>query len=56
MEFERKYLLIVAAGLCIAIYWYSDKLKDEQSTEWLKTMTNFGGILFGINTLVNIIK
>jgi hypothetical protein len=51
MEFKKKYLLIIVAVLCIALYLYGQQTKDN---EYLKHLPVLGGLAFGLNTLIQL--
>jgi len=49
---EKKYLLLVVAAICVALYFYGSQIKkDNQYTKYLPVV---GGLAFGLNTLVNL--
>ena len=50
---KKEYLFLIAAGLLILAYYYRDKLNANKVTEYLPI---FGGLAFGLNTLVQIAK
>ena len=50
---KKEYLLIVVAVLCLVAYYYREKLNANKFTEYLPI---FGGLAFGLNTLVQIAK
>ena len=51
MEFKKKYLLIIVAVLCIALYFYGQHTKDNSYLKYLPTV---GGLAFGLNTLIQL--
>lgn len=53
MEFEKKYLLLLVAAVCIGLYFYGQYTKDNS---YLKHLPTIGGLAFGLNTLVNLVQ
>lgn len=51
MEFEKKYLLLMVAIICVGLYFYGQHTKDNS---YLKHLPTIGGLAFGLNTLVQI--
>jgi len=51
MKFEKKYLLIIVALICLALFFYGQHTKDS---EYLKHLPVLGGLAFGLNTLINL--
>lgn len=51
MEFKKKYLLLIVAAVCIALYFYGQQTKDN---EYLKSLPVLGGLAFGLNTLIQL--
>jgi len=52
-HWKKEYLLIIAAVLCLVIYYYRDQLNAGKVTEYLPIL---GGLAFGLNTLIQIAK
>lgn len=52
-HWKKEYLLIIAALLCLIVYYYRDQLNVGTVTEYLPI---FGGLAFGLNTLIQIAK
>lgn len=52
MNFNKKYLLIVIALICLVLYFYGSTLSKENS--YLKSLPIIGGLAFGLNTLVQL--
>ena len=50
---KKEYLLIVVAILCLIIFYYRDKINAKHVTDYLPL---FGGLAFGLNTLIQIAK
>ena len=49
---DKKVILLVVAAVCIGLYFADSQLKkDNQYTQYLPL---FGGLAFGLNTLVNL--
>jgi len=46
-------LLLIAAILCLVVYYYRQQLDANQLAEYLPI---FGGLAFGLNTLIQIAK
>jgi len=49
---DKRYLLIIIALICIALYFYGSTL--SQDSPYLKSLPIIGGLAFGLNTLVQI--
>ena len=49
--FQKKYLLLIVAALCVALYFYGHYTKDS---EYLKHLPVLGGLAFGLNTLIQL--
>jgi len=47
----KKYLLIVVAIICVALFFYGQHTKNN---EYLKHLPVIGGLAFGLNTLIQI--
>lgn len=64
MELLKKENLLIIVGLtCLALYWYSQTIKEKKDpwvNQTLDTATKFlpiaGGLAFGLNTLLQIAK
>jgi len=52
-HWKKEYLLIIVAVLCLIIYYYRNQLNAGTATEYLPI---FGGLAFGLNTLIQIAK
>ena len=49
---DKKVLLLVAAAVCVGIYFYGSQVKkDSEVMKWLPAV---GGIAFVLNTLIQI--
>jgi len=48
---EKKYLLLIVAAVCVALYFYGSYTKDNA---YLKHLPTIGGLAFGLNTLIQI--
>ena len=48
---DKKYILLIVAALCIALYFYGSYIKGHQ---YLTHLPTIGGLAFGLNTLVNL--
>jgi len=54
---KKENLLIVAAIVCVVIYFNQKTVKENQFLqENLKWLPIAGGLAFGLNTLVQVIK
>ena len=53
MTWKKEYLLIIAAVLCLIIYYCRQQLNAGTVTEYLPIL---GGLAFGLNTLIQIAK
>lgn len=51
MQFDKRYLLLIVAAVCVALYFYGQKTKDN---EYLKHLPVVGGLAFGLNTLIQL--
>ena len=51
MLWDKKYLLILVAVACIALYFYGSYTKDNP---YLKSLPTLGGLAFGLNTLIQL--
>lgn len=51
-KWDKKYLLIIAALLCLALYFYGSTLPKENP--FLSSLPLLGGLAFGLNTLIQI--
>ena len=51
MQFEKKYLLLIVAAVCIGLYFYGQHTKNN---EYLKHLPVIGGLAFGLNTLIQL--
>ena len=52
MSWDKKYLLILVAIACIALYFYGSTLNKE--SPYLKALPTLGGLAFGLNTLIQL--
>ena len=51
-KWDKKYLLIIVALVCLALYFYGTSL--NQDNPYLKSLPLLGGLAFGLNTLIQI--
>ena len=49
--FDKRYLLLIVAAVCVALYFYGSYTKDN---EYLKALPVLGGLAFGLNTLIQL--
>jgi len=48
----KKYLLLIVAAVCIALYFYGSQLKKDN--QYLQALPVLGGLAFGLNTLIQL--
>jgi hypothetical protein len=51
MQFDKRYLLLIVAAVCIGLYFYGQNTKDNQYVQYLPVA---GGLAFGLNTLIQL--
>ena len=56
MTWKKEYWLILVIVICLVLYFYRDKLKEERVQKHLALVPTIGGALFGLNTLINLVK
>jgi flagellar biogenesis protein FliO len=58
MEFLKKENILIIVGLtCFAIYAYRQLIKENKSTPQVTNILSIiGGLAFGLNTLITIVK
>jgi hypothetical protein len=49
---DKKILLLVAAALCVGLYFYGSQIKKD--SDYVKFLPLFGGLAFGMHTLIQI--
>ena len=49
-KWNKKYLLIVVAVICLATYFYGSAINKD----YLPVLSTIGGLAFGLNTLLQI--
>ena len=49
-KWNKKYLLIIVAVICIATYFYGSAINKD----YLPILSTIGGLAFGLNTLLQI--
>jgi len=49
-KWDKKYLLIVVAVICLATYFYGSAINKD----YLPILSTLGGLAFGLNTLLQI--
>lgn len=52
MEWNKKYLLLIVAAVCIGLYFYGSQIKKDN--QYLQALPVLGGLAFGLNTLVQL--
>lgn len=53
---KKENLLLVAALICVAIWYYRKQISNPQVQEAVKWLPVAGGLAFGLNTLLQIVK
>jgi hypothetical protein len=48
---NKKYLLLIVAAICLALYFYGSYTKDSEYPKYLPVL---GGLAFGLNTLIQL--
>ena len=56
MTWKKEYWLIAVIVICLVIYYYRDKLNDEQTKPYLGYLPVIGGLAFGLNTLIGLVR
>ena len=51
MKFDKRYLLLIVAVVCVALYFYGHQTKDSEYPKYLPVL---GGLAFGLNTLIQL--
>jgi hypothetical protein len=51
MQFDKKYLLLIVAALCIGLYFYGQHIKNSEYPKYLPVI---GGLAFGLSTLIQL--
>jgi len=49
---DKKILLLVAAAVCVGLYFYGSQIKKDSN--YVKYLPMVGGLAFGLNTLIQI--
>ena len=52
MEWNKRYILLGLALICVTLYFYGSTLNQE--SPYLKALPTLGGLAFGLNTLIQI--
>ena len=52
MEWNKRYILLMLALICIVLYFYGSTLNKE--SPYLKALPTLGGLAFGLNTLIQL--
>jgi hypothetical protein len=52
MSFDKRYLLLIVAVVCVALYFYGSKIKKDH--QYLQALPVLGGLAFGLNTLIQL--
>ena len=48
---NKKVILLIVAGACVALYFYGHYTKDSEYPQYLPVI---GGLAFGLNTLIQL--
>ena len=56
LTWKKEYWLIVVIAICLVLWFYRDKLSDQDNQQYLSYLPTIGGALFGLNTLINLVK
>jgi hypothetical protein len=56
MKWQKEYWLIAVVVLCAVLWYYRQELGKEANQPYLTLIPAFGGALFGVNTLINLVK
>jgi len=56
LTWKKEYWLILVIVICLVLYFYRDKLNEERVQKRLALVPTIGGALFGLNTLINLVK
>ena len=56
LTWKKEYWLIVVILVCLVLYYYRDKLSEEKYKRHLTLIPTIGGALFGLNTLIGLVK
>ena len=56
LTWKKEYWLIVVIIICLVLYYYRSKLGEEKIQPYLALVPTIAGALFGLNTLVNLVK
>jgi hypothetical protein len=51
MSFDKKYLLLIVAAVCVGLYFYGSYTKNSEYPKYLPVI---GGLAFGLNTLIQL--
>ena len=49
---DKKIILLIIAVICVGLYFYGSQIKKD--SQIVQTLPIFGGLAFGLNTLVNL--
>jgi hypothetical protein len=56
-EWKKEYLLIVAAVICLIIFAFRKELKQDKNAKGIvEYLPVIGGLAFGLNTLISVVK
>lgn len=56
LTWKKEYWLVVVIIICLALFYYRDKLGNEKFNSYLNLIPVFAGSLYGLNTLINLVK
>lgn len=56
LTWKKEYWLVVVIIICLALFYYRDKLGNEKFNSYLNLIPVLAGSLYGLNTLINLVK
>jgi len=56
MTWKKEYWLGIVIAICVILYMARHKLKDKETQDYLTLIPTVGGALFGLNTLIQLVK
>ena len=56
LTWKKEYWLIIVIIICLVLYFYRDKLSEEKYKGYFTLIPTIGGALFGLNTLIGLVK
>ena len=55
-HWKKEYWLIVVGAICVILWFARHKLNDAEVKDYLTLIPTVGGALFGLNTLIQLVK